>query len=161
MAAKLGVRHFRLVSEVLALLLELAPDEHLLAGVLDAAEADLAALSKSELRKLAESPWGVEWPSLQIARSLSGQRFAREHSDLLRRHWRLERWLSEPPGVKPEITESQFGGPPHPRHSDRIPNRPPIEVAVHAFEHGAATEDDLIDHLVGPRGASLDLPRPG
>ena len=152
-AAKVGVRHFRLVSEVLALLLELEPDEHLLAGVLDAAEADLAALSKSELRKRAESPWGVEWPSLQIARSLAGQRFAHEHTDLLRRHWRLERWLSEPPGVKPEITESQFGGPPHPRHSDRVPNRPPIEVVVHAFEHGAATEDDLIDHLVGPRGA--------
>ena len=152
-AAKVGVRHFRLVSEVLALLLVLQPDEHLLAGVLDATEADLAALSKSELRERADSPWGADTASLQIARSLAGQRFAHEHTDLLRRYWRLERWLSEPPGVKPEITESQFGGPPHPRHSDRIPNRPPIEVVVRAFEHGAATEHDLIDHLVGPRGS--------
>ena len=130
-------------------MLELSPDEHLLAGALDAAEAELAGFSKRELRRRADYAW--EMPALQLARSLAALGFAGAHPDLLRRHWRLERWLSEPPGVKPELADSTYGGS-HPRHSDRMPNRPPVEVVVRAFEQGAATDADLIDHLVGPRG---------
>lgn len=61
------------------------------------------------------------------------------------RLWGLERWLCErPAATKPkEIWPA--------RASDRLTLRPPLAVAVAAFEAGAATEDDLVDHLVGPR----------
>ena len=147
-AAELGVRRLGLVHEVLALLIELDANEHLLAGALDALEAEFAALGKRELRHRAENPWETT-AALQIARSLAS---AGAHTDLSRRHWRRERWLSEPPGFKPELTDGPFGAPAHARHSDRVPSRPPVEVVVRAFEQGAATEVDLIDHLVGPRG---------
>ena len=136
---------------MLALLLELSPDEHLLAAALDAAEAGMAAMGKRELSRRAEH--APELPALRIARSLALHPFARLHPDLLRRHWRLERWYSEPPGVKPEEPDQWYRASPHARHSDRaMPNRPPIEVVIRAFEQGAAGEADLVDHLVGPRG---------
>ncbi|MBW3653459.1 MAG: hypothetical protein KY433_07675 [Actinobacteria bacterium] len=147
-AADLGIRRVGLVHDVLGLLLEIDPDEHLLAGALDAAEAALAALSKRALSRRTDYSWQL--PALQIARTLVS-RCAAAPADLLRRHWRLERWLAEPPGVKLEQA-SHWHATPRRRHSDRLPDRPPVEVVVRAFERGAATEADLVDHLVGPRG---------
>ena len=62
------------------------------------------------------------------------------------RLWALERWLCERPTAGPPERVR------HRRASDRMTARPPLEVTIAAFEAGTATEDDLVDHLVGPRG---------
>lgn len=142
-AAELGVRHLNLLQDVLDLLLELDAGDALLAGALDAAEAEFAGYGKRDLRRLVGQHYAAVTPSLRLARRMAARGAS---AALLARHWRLERWLSEP-GVVPDPADS-----PHERHSDRVPNRPPTEVVIRAFEQGAASEDDLIDHLVGPRG---------
>lgn len=150
-AADLGLQHLGLIREIIELLLELEASDHLLAGALDALEDRLTQISKSELRDRTGRYESL--PALNIARALIHRAGPANHGDLLRRHWQLERWFAEPPGVKPKEqplygwNESQ-----RPRLSDRMPVRPPSEVVVRVFERGAATEADLIDHLVGPRG---------
>ncbi|WP_053226315.1 DUF4132 domain-containing protein [Solirubrobacter soli] len=125
-AADVGVQHFDLVHDVLDLLLVLDGGDDVRAGALDAAEAEFAALGRRELRRRAEQFYSWESPALELTRTLPSK-----DPEIAKRHWRLELWLSEAP-------------------KDR--QRPPLGVVVTAFEQGAATEADLIDHLVGPRG---------
>ena len=150
-AAELGVRHVGMVQEVLLLLLELAPDEQLLAGALDAAEADLAALGRARAARAC----GVALaPGYAVAadRALAGR------AALRGRAYRSAAAPLAAGALAVRAARRQAGahrpayGGPHARHSDRMPNRPPIDVVVRAFEQGAATEADLVDQLVGPRG---------
>lgn len=148
-AAESGIRHAALVGDVLQLLVEIDADQHLLGAAVDASEHALAGLGKEELADRDE--YGFRLPALETVRGLATQRFADDHADLLRRHWLLERWLSEPPNVKP-LTRASWDTTARKRHSERVPVRPPVEIVVRAFERGVATEADLVDHLVGPRG---------
>lgn len=144
-----GLRYFHVVRAVLELLVWLEADEKLLAGALDAAEDGLARLGRRELqaRTGSDPVRGDGAPAaLRLVRELVEQPFAASHLELLRRHWGLERWLSEPAGVDP-LPSSR-----HVRRSDRQPMRPPLTTVVRAWELGAASRADLVDHLVGPRG---------
>ena len=144
----LGVRHVALVTDVLSYLAFVGADERRLSLALDAAEEALASTSA---RELARREWDRAPLALQIARELVAEPFAVECPDLVARHWRLELWLSEPPGARPQ-TVLYAGFKDHPRASKRRPMRPPDAVVARAFTLGAASEADMIDHLVGPRG---------
>ena len=147
-ASALGVRHAPLVADVLAYLAFAEPDAARLRCALDAAEDALARLSRRELAAR-ESAYDAQTAELQIVRSLVAEPFAAGCEELTRRHWQLERWNAEPPGVTPKLSDWQRR---RPRASTRIPLHPPVDVVALAFARGAATDADLIDHLVGPRG---------
>lgn len=152
--AALGVRRATLVGDVLDFLVYVEPDERRLACALDAAEDALARMTKRQLAS--RHAYGAPTPALEIVRGLAGEAFADACPQLARRHWQLERWVSEPPGVTPKLPDWDTQ---QPRASKRRPLRPPDEVVALALARGAATEADLIDHLVGPRGPSWDRNR--
>ncbi len=104
--------------------------------ILDAAET-VYALVLAEARRDPEtgewhSPYTVFYHWVEVARysrELLRSGWTEEHH---RRYWQLLRFLDEPaPGMA--------------RH------RPELEDVLGCFEAGAASEDDLIEHLIGPR----------
>ena len=145
-ATALGTRYTPLVTDVLGYLAFCDPDADRLACALDAAEESLAQLSRRQLA--AREGWSATTFELEIVRALVALPFADDCPALTRRHWQLERWNAEPPGATPALSEWQRE---RPRASKRVPLRPPIDLLALALARGAATEADLVDHLVGPR----------
>lgn len=150
-AAALGARHPALIADVLGFLVFVDPGPQRLACALDGAEDLLARLSR---RELTARDWHWTPTALDIARDLAAHPFASDCADLVRRHWQLERWASEPPGVTP-TAEAWVRE--HPRANGRRPLRPPDDVVARALALGSATEADLVDHLVGPRGRGWEF----
>ena len=124
--------------------------------VLDALETELASIPAKELKDTPPSGdwnWGHTWRDegwttyLQVARLARRARFeawTREHHERL---WRLERWVEKPP--VPEggrLTKLVASRPP------LKAQRPPVEELLLAAEVGVASEADVLDHLLGPRG---------
>lgn len=147
-AAALGVRYAPLVSDVLELLVYVEPDEARLACALDAAENELAGIAAKQLGER-DSWW--QPLALSVVRGLVAEPFAAGRAELTRRHWRLERWLAEPPGVTVSTPPHAIARD-HARTSSRRPLHPPDGTVTFALARGAATEADVVEHLVGPRG---------
>ena len=78
-----------------------------------------------------------------------------DHRELRRRHWGLERGLSEPPGIKPEVYTDP-GSSEAPPHVSTIgsPTAAGPRSSCARSSRARPCEDDLIDQLVGPRGSN-------
>lgn len=145
--ADLGARFPEVVLGVLELLVYLEADEHRFAAALDLAEDELARLTHQQL----ETHHRGVLPGLQVARSLAATSLGARCRDLAIRHWRLERWLEEPPGIRPKLP-GHANVKERPRATERLPSRAPDAVLVAAVRSGAATRADLLDNLAGARG---------
>ncbi len=65
-------------------------------------------------------------------------------------YWKLCRWIDEP-----EVKELTYMG--KKKEGLTLPRqRPDFSVVAKAYRAGAATDDDAIDHLLGPRGVTSD-----
>ena len=125
------------------------------AFLLDATETQLASIPAGELKDQHpehERGWLSTWREqgwigyLELVRRARRARFDRWTPEQHLRLWQLERWVELPPD------------PPAPRRRRRgrreplVRVRPPLEELLIAAELGIATDADLIDHLLGPRG---------
>jgi hypothetical protein len=149
-AEKLQLRYGVLVNNLLQWLVRLHPPKGAADFLLDGAETTLTLIPETELTRV---PKPNDWTSrdwremhqvrgyLKLAQRLrdfgsSGWTDARHV-----RLWRLLRWIDEP--QKPDGTQYNV-----PRH------RPDLKDLLPALRAGGATEADLYDHLLGPRGGS-------
>ena len=142
---------YDLVTSVLPWLLRIDPPKGAPGFVLDGLEAVLAMIPRDKLAEQVkdwsgdlsiECRWrGYDSPIDQW-RGLMSEHMAARPEQWEPEHWgrlfRLLRWCDEPTG-----NVSKF---PVPRQ------RPDWEHVLQACRAGAATEADLIDHLLGPRG---------
>lgn len=123
--------------------------------LLDAAEATLSAVPRAEIDAIGTTnesrrEWRTQerlvWLMLFGDLEARGKATASE----ARRAWGLWRWVCEPTGAP------RYGADPIRHHerrgSDRLPERPRHSEVLLAHRDGAATDDDLLDHLLGPRG---------
>ncbi|MEA2218787.1 MAG: hypothetical protein QOJ35_1413 [Solirubrobacteraceae bacterium] len=123
------------------------------AFLLDAAEDILRRVPGDELRRpvARDDDWRTEdrlvW--LTLFSDLQAARPELVPADQAQRAWALWRWVSEPPGGP---VWGQGESQSYPRATQRLVARPPLDVAVLAHRDAAASDDDLLDHLVGARG---------
>ncbi len=140
-----SLKYPQLTRVIVTWLLRLHPLERAADFLLDAAETALALIPKGDLARLAEPPkYSHEAPDLwwrQNTVVMAWLGLARRYGELcpqvwtaehVARLWRLTRWI-DVPGVE----------------ARRL--RPPLKELLTAFKVGAATEADVIDHLLGPR----------
>jgi hypothetical protein len=143
------LRYPHLVRTILDWLLRLEPPAGAADFLLDGLETSFALLPPDEVARVvdpqqgnrygAELNWRDQYDSplrpwenaLMRHRNLCPASWLGAHHVRL---WRLLRWKDEP-------------GPAVPRH------RPDFDVLLEAHKAGGATEPDLMDHLLGPRGS--------
>jgi hypothetical protein len=149
-----------IVVGVLDWLLALQPPPGIAAFLLDAAESLLSQVPKSQLREPAAKNRAISpswrdrgWlPYLTLIRRLAHYAPGLFSSDQARRWWQLECWVSSPTiehkGLASRLLRRQplmVGRP------VGTTQRPPLEVVVAAHNAGVASDDDLLDHLLGGR----------
>jgi HEAT repeat protein len=145
------LKYSQLVRQVVRWLLRLHPPDGAGDFLLDAVETSVALIPKSDLGRLAEKPPAyyhrdlpsdLWWRSNQVVMAWLG--LAREYRQLCpsgwndehrARLWHLLRWVDVPGVEAPRF-------------------RPLLGEMLGAFKASAATEADLIDHLLGPRPVS-------
>lgn len=138
--------------QVLHALVVAHADAGTVAAALDAAEHELAGVPRKDLGGGIHGRNHLELPALDLLRELLAGPLPEVPADVATRHWTLERWLAEPPGVPFPKVQNLGRDTPKVPVGGRFPWRPPAAVVVPAHARGAASDADLLDHLAGPRG---------
>jgi hypothetical protein len=151
----LDLRHYGGVYSLVYALAALDAGPSAAEFVLDAAEEWLRGVPREEIN--AVGTMHQRWPEWRTAERLVWlmlfgdlQARGKVTAAEARRAWGLWRWVSEPDGAP------RYGADPFRHHgrrgSDRLVGRPRHSEILLAHRDGAASDDDLLDHLVGPRG---------
>jgi predicted DNA-binding WGR domain protein len=151
------LRYASIVEDLVIWLLRFEPKPNAHDYLLDAAETAVAMVPEAELGRLVkeqysdeyelpwreeESPW-MQWLGMcQYYKGLCPDGWTDKHDVRL---WKLQRWIDEPQAKQVTVGKKVRKGLQIPRE------RPDISVVVKALKAGAATEADVIDHLLGFR----------